>query len=165
MNPNMMNRNMNYYNRCGMNQRDMSCSNKGCAESNTDCTCNTPAMNNDGCGCHATMPDNDYGTMRSSATNSEHGCMNQQQLMNMNKKQLLQYLNQVSFSMFDTVLFLDTHQTDQQALAHFKEMREARTEALKIYQQKFGPLLLDHADADCEWTWGMEPLPWENCEY
>lgn len=92
------------------------------------------------------------------------GCMNQQQLMSLNKKQLLNYLNQVSFSMVDAAMFLDTHPTDREAIAYFNEMKYARKCALKIYQQKFAPLLLDGVDAECEWTWGMEPLPWENCE-
>ncbi len=84
-----------------------------------------------------------------------------QQLESMNQQQLLSYLNQVSFSMYDTVLFLDTHPCHQEAMANFQEMKHARMHALEIYQKKFGPLLLDDVDADCEWTWGMQPLPWE----
>ena len=121
------------------------------------------SMNN-GCGRSENMSGNNRcpGNM---PENSGCSGQNEQQLMSMNKGQLLNYLNHVSFSMYDTVLFLDTHPTDREAIAYFNEMKQARKNALKIYQKKFAPLLLDGVDADCEWTWGMEPLPWENCEY
>ena len=87
--------------------------------------------------------------------------VDRRQLECMNQQQLLNYLNQVSFSMYDTTLFLDTHPCNREAMAYFNQMKHARKQALEIYEKKFGPLLLDNVDADCEWTWGMQPLPWE----
>lgn len=82
--------------------------------------------------------------------------------MAMNQKQLLLYLSQVSFALYDVVLYLDTHPNCQQALAYYNEMKQARKQALELYTQKFDPLFIDQVDSDCEWTWVMTPLPWEN---
>lgn len=145
--------------------------NKGCRHSGNmpmNYACNRPENMplNNGCGCPESMPmNNGCGCSGNMPENNKCNCSNDPQLMGMNKNQLLSYINHVSFSMYDTVLFLDTHPTDREAIAYFNEMKQARKTALKIYQKKFAPLLLDGVDADCEWTWGMEPLPWENCEY
>lgn len=155
--------------------------NNGCSRSenmtrNNNCNCSGNMMENNRCNRSGNMTENNScnhsGNMMENNSCNRSGnmmgnngcnCQNEQQLMNMNKGQLLNYLNHVSFSMYDTVLFLDTHPTDREAIAYFNEMKQARKIALKIYQQKFAPLLLDGVDTNCEWTWGMEPLPWENC--
>lgn len=147
MNSNMMNRN------------SMRCINRGGMNTNNSYQANCD-MNHNDCGCSDNMQGNNSCNR---SYNNGCGTPDDQQLMSMNQNQLLSYLNQVSFSMYDTTLFLDTHPADQEALAYFTEMQQARKRALKIYQKKFAPLLLDGVDADCEWTWGMEPLPWENC--
>lgn len=168
MSPNMMNRNVSYYgaNRNRMNNCDNHCGN------DHDNHCGNDRGNH--CGhehgnpCDS-MPESNCSNVpirrRNQGTNC--GCTNQymetdrRQLECMNQQQLLNYLNQVSFSMYDTTLFLDTHPCNQEAMANFNEMQCARKLALEIYQKKFGPMLLDDVDADCEWTWGMQPLPWE----
>lgn len=152
------------------------CGRPGNMPMNNACNCPENMPTNNGCGQSRNMSMNggcgrpgnmseDNSCPRNMPENNRCNCPNDQQLMGMNKNQLLSYINHVSFSMYDTVLFLDTHPTDREAIAYFNEMKQARKNALKIYQKKFAPLLLDGVDADCEWTWGMEPLPWENCEY
>lgn len=169
-----MNNTMRSDNSCGcMNNNAQTDNNCGCmgntmrSNNHRNCTNNTRSDNN--CGCMNNNAETENNCTRNNMRSDRNNCgcadMNSQQLMNMNRNQLLSYLNQVSFSMFDTVLFLDTHPTDREAIAYFNEMKQARVSALKIYQQRFGPLLLDDVDADCEWTWGMEPLPWETCKY
>lgn len=150
-------RNQSMNNSCGRSENmpmNNSCERSENMTMNNSCGRSENRSTNNGCGHPGNMPEN-------------NGCSssNDQQLMSMNKNQLLNYLNHLSFSMYDTVLFLDTHPTDREAIAYFNEMKQARKAALKIYQKKFAPLLLDGVDANCEWTWGMEPLPWENCEY
>lgn len=163
MNPNMMNRNISYY---GANRNRMG--NRG----NCDTTCGNDHGNN--CGheydnhCNSKPEDNCCNVpIRGRDQGANCSCMNQymevdrRQLECMNQQQLLCYLQQVSFSMYDATLFLDTHPCDREAMAYFNNMQCARKLALEIYQKKFGPMLLDGVDADCEWTWGMQPLPWE----
>ena len=57
--------------------------------------------------------------------------MNQQ----MSQKQLLQWINMVSFAVNDITLYLDTHPDDEEALNYLK--------------------LGDH------WDWATQPWPWE----
>ena len=37
---------------------------------------------------------------------------------------LLMYIDQISFALDDTVLFLDTHPCDTEALAYYQELKE-----------------------------------------
>lgn len=81
--------------------------------------------------------------------------------MNKDKHSLLVYITQVSFSLNDIVLFLDTHPCDPDALAYYQELRKAREEALKEYSMKYGPLLNDQVDDSCYWEWVKDPWPWQ----
>ena len=46
--------------------------------------------------------------------------------------QLLMYIDQISFALDDTVLFLDTHPCDTEALAYYQELKEERKMAMEI---------------------------------
>lgn len=81
--------------------------------------------------------------------------------MNQEKKKLLLFISQVSFSLYDVVLFLDTHPCDKEALAYYQELKKIRKDALAKYSQKYGPLLNDSVDSSCYWEWVKEPWPWE----
>ncbi len=81
--------------------------------------------------------------------------------MNKEQKQLLKYISQVSFALTDTTLFLDTHPCDQDALDYYQMVRKQRLEALKEYNKKYGPLLIDQVECDKYWTWTDSPWPWE----
>lgn len=77
----------------------------------------------------------------------------------MNRRELLNYINEISFAVDDTKLFLDTHPWDQNALLFFNECSEKRNEALREYASAYGPLTIDTATA-CEsdyWSWINEP--------
>ena len=39
--------------------------------------------------------------------------------------QLLMYIDQISFALDDTVLFLDTHPCDTEALAYYQELKRS----------------------------------------
>ena len=80
-----------------------------------------------------------------------------------NQKQLLNFINEVSFASYETLLFLDTHPDDQEALAYFHKYNHLRNEAMKEYAKRFGPLTISTAD-DCSskcWEWMNQPWPWE----
>ena len=81
----------------------------------------------------------------------------------MNRRQLMNRINQASFAVDDVKLYLDTHPCDQEALAYFHEMCRARGQALKEYAAAYGPLTADTADASCadRWNWVSEPWPWQ----
>ena len=65
----------------------------------------------------------------------------------MNRRELLNYINEISFAVDDTKLFLDTHPWDQNVLLFFNECSRKRNEALRDYASAYGPLTIDTATA------------------
>ena len=81
----------------------------------------------------------------------------------MNRRQLMDHINQVSFAVDEVKLYLDTHPCDKEALAYFREMSRKRNHALKEYAAAYGPLTIDTAEESCaeRWNWINEPWPWQ----
>ena len=81
----------------------------------------------------------------------------------MNRRQLMDHINQVSFAVDEVKLYLDTHPCDKDALAYFREMSRKRNHALKEYATAYGPLTVDTAEESCteRWNWINEPWPWQ----
>ena len=79
------------------------------------------------------------------------------------RRDLLHWINVVSFALNDTTLFLDAHPGDREALAFFDECQAKRNRALKEYAKYYGPLTIDTADASetDRWNWINEPWPWQ----
>ena len=70
----------------------------------------------------------------------------------MNRRELFEYINQISFAVDDVKLFLDTHPENQKALEYFQKYKEKRIEALKVDTVS--------ENSDC-WNWINEPWPWQ----
>ena len=78
------------------------------------------------------------------------------------RKQMLDWVNMVSFAVIEATLYLDTHPTDQAALAYFQEYKQLRKQALKEYASMYGPLTVDTAVGSQDtWEWIHQPWPWE----
>lgn len=79
------------------------------------------------------------------------------------KNQLLKEINDNSFAVNDTVLYLDNHPEDAQALKYFQECREKRKQAMQQFEAEYYPLTVDCVNADnaAHWSWGDAPAPWE----
>lgn len=85
---------------------------------------------------------------------------------NMNRSQLLQWVDEVSFAVTEITLYLDTHPDDSDALAFFNHYNEERKKAVARYSADYAPLTLDMAQPEDDyWRWASEPWPWEggNC--
>lgn len=83
--------------------------------------------------------------------------------MNSYRMESLRKIDEISLALQDTVLFLDTHPEDKEALAFFDECSKMRNEALEAYAKEFGPLIVDDvtmSSADY-WDWINQPWPWE----
>lgn len=79
-----------------------------------------------------------------------------------NQQQLLNWINMVSFAIQDTLLYLDTHTDDKEALAYFKHFQKLRKEALEEYATRFTPLTIDSVQScEQEWKWSQDKWPWE----
>lgn len=77
------------------------------------------------------------------------------------QKNLLKYITAISFFIDDTVLFLDTHPTNQDALAYLNKYNQLRKEAVHEYTIRFGPLTTYKVDVTDSWTWVESKWPWE----
>lgn len=78
------------------------------------------------------------------------------------KKDLLHWIDHVSFAVDDVKLFLDTHPQNQEALAFFEKKQSERNCALHEYAKHFGPLTVDTAHTSCNsWDWINSPWPWQ----
>ena len=56
-----------------------------------------------------------------------------------NRGSLLQYITEISFAVYDTLLYLDTHPEDQQALAYYQDMDQKRRELWPNTESSTGP--------------------------
>lgn len=93
-----------------------------------------------------------------------------------NRNQLLKQIQEVSFTLDDLTLYLDTHPLDEDALNTFEQMQKTRKELLQNYARDFEPLTRDcvcpdtnnETNSHCKYpnhkhfTWADGPLPWDN---
>lgn len=91
------------------------------------------------------------------------------------QKTLLKQLTEVSFTVNDLTLYLDTHPLDEEALSAFKTALSQRKQLMKTYAENFEPLTIDCVCPDTNnktashtkyagqnhFTWSDGPLPWE----
>ncbi len=158
---------------CAQSQRSASCE---CTQSrqNASCGCNRASQNS--VSAERRMPRQNIARPYTSGQNSMLSRQNVSAGQSgaaqpdrtcppdaMNKAQLLDYLDQVSFAVDDILLYLDTHPCDREAMKYFREQSENRNLALKEYAKRFGPLTIDTAVL-CEeenWEWISQPWPWE----
>jgi spore coat protein JB len=79
------------------------------------------------------------------------------------KDKLKNKINAVDFAIHELVLFLDTHPTNQKAMALLKEYRLKKEELIKEYESKFGTYIVTTCDvpaSEC-WQWLDGKWPWE----
>lgn len=93
----------------------------------------------------------------------------------MDQKSLLKEISEVSFTVNDLTLYLDTHPVDENALNAFSQAMNQRKQLLKTYAENFNPLTTDCVCPDTNnktqfetkypgqkhFTWSDGPLPWE----
>ena len=77
------------------------------------------------------------------------------------KKKLMRLIQQYSFAVTEAVLYLDTHPHCPKALKFREKYVALREDAVKLYEEKYGPLTMYCGTADDCWKWVKEPWPWE----
>ena len=78
------------------------------------------------------------------------------------QKQLLHDITVIGFVLYDLMLYLDTHPTDQNGLDYFNHYNKIYTQMRKEYALRYGPLTPNCYDRmNNEWTWVTEKMPWE----
>ena len=58
------------------------------------------------------------------------------------RQQMLKWVDMLSFAVQEANLYLDTHPSDQAALAYFQEYNQLRCQALNDYAALYGPLTI-----------------------
>lgn len=77
------------------------------------------------------------------------------------QQQLMKKLQTVDFALFDTVLYLDTHPTDQSALNYYDKIKQISNSIKEEYVSKFGPLTSCDVESSNIFNWVNNPWPWE----
>lgn len=78
------------------------------------------------------------------------------------QKKLYRMIQQVSFVLYETGLYLDTHPNCRQALAYFQRYNTRLRELTERYETRYGPLTMYGQNAGCDqWQWVASPWPWE----
>lgn len=92
-----------------------------------------------------------------------------------NQKELLKQITEISFTVNDLNLYLDTHPIDTNALTAYQDAMTQRKQLMKTYGENFEPLTLNCVCPDTNnktktntkypdqkhFTWCDGPLPWE----
>ncbi|MGL5437036.1 MAG: spore coat protein CotJB [Lachnospiraceae bacterium] len=92
---------------------------------------------------------------------------------------MLQEISEVSFTVNDLTLYLDTHPLDTNALDAFKQAMDQRKNLMQAYAREFEPLTINCVCPDTNnesgsntkysgqkhFTWVDGPLPWEGGVY
>ena len=81
--------------------------------------------------------------------------------MTSERQKLLRKLQVADFALSEAVLFLDTHENDQQALAYYHRQRETYDALYKEYTAKYGPLRAFDNRSKTRFEWTDGPWPWE----
>lgn len=79
------------------------------------------------------------------------------------RRQMLDWVNMVSFAVLDAQLYLDTHPEDQEALSYFREYNRLRQQAVRDFTALYGPLTANGCGSGSQnsWEWIQQPWPWE----
>ena len=78
-----------------------------------------------------------------------------------NRKELLSWINTVSFLAYDMALYLDTHPDDTAAMSYFQKYSQMRQQAIENYSSKYEPITMDSIGSESHWNWATKPQPWE----
>ena len=78
------------------------------------------------------------------------------------QKSALLELQQLSFSLVDLNLYLDTNPANQQAVNDYNQLFEQYWDAKANYELQYGPMNnFGHCPATYPWSWINDPWPWE----
>ncbi len=77
------------------------------------------------------------------------------------RKSVMACVYETGFALIETMLYLDTHPNDLEALSYFAQMKQQYKMCVKKYNEICGPLQFTDVNDDNYWTWVMTPMPWE----
>lgn len=81
--------------------------------------------------------------------------------MTMDKRRCMQNIYELGFVITESILYLDTHPDDTEAIEYYSKMRDEFLKAMDYYAKNFGPLNYFNIESKNYWTWVSTPMPWE----
>lgn len=81
------------------------------------------------------------------------------------RSQRLLEIDEISFTLNDLNLYLDTHPEDQEALTMFNQAMTKRKQLMQTFAKDFDPLTLNCITPENnqqKFSWSNGPLPWDN---
>ena len=133
------------------------CTEREPARMRSGCTEREPVTMKDEC------PEKESSGTRRKRSCPERDCSCSMEIPTGSRRQLLNFIDEVSFGVYEALLFLDTHPENQEAMNFFREHNRLRNLALEKYAEMYGPLTISTADdtACSSWEWMSQPWPWE----
>ena len=110
---------------------------------------------------------NARGIFRNSTSNGCNSCNTQQSCGCTDKsdcRKLLERLQEVDFSLIDTVLYLDAYPHCSEALCYYHKLKKEREELVHTLAYSCNMPITSYNNAsETEWSWTDSPWPWEPC--
>ena len=70
-------------------------------------------------------------------------------------------IQELSFAMKETELFLDGHPANRRALAYYAELQGEYALLKEEYEKTYAPITPSAGEGATEWRWVRTPWPWE----
>ena len=77
------------------------------------------------------------------------------------QEEMMLRLQELSFALKETELFLDGHPANRRALAYYAEQKAEYDLLLAEYEKTYAPITAGASDGDTAWRWVRTPWPWE----
>lgn len=94
--------------------------------------------------------------MNPSNMGCNHGCGG-----GTNGASLLRKIQEIDFSLYETVLYLDVYPTCREALAYYHDLHARRLALAAQYEREVGPLTAFQNQSKTSWDWVKSPWPWQ----
>lgn len=149
------------------------CQCNDCCEDNCcnwdDC-CDDPCNHSGNCDYNE---DERYGCRRSDAANSDDGWFEERECNSCYQdrcmsaaqckfcKKLKCRIQVLEFALHETILYLNTHPCDCEALRYYYKIKCSLDKAERIYNRRCGPLTNKDVNTEYGWEWAQSKWPWE----
>lgn len=74
---------------------------------------------------------------------------------------LLRKLQEIDFSIYEVVLYLDAYPNCREALCYYRSLLDTRAVVAAEYEKKYGPLTAFSNACNSSWDWVKSPWPWQ----
>lgn len=78
------------------------------------------------------------------------------------ERSMILEISKIAFAITEMTLYLDTHPYDLDAIEQCERYLNKKKQLEKEYYSKYAPLCVDDAAGNHkEWSWALQPAPWE----